>query len=126
MLPLSGLVHQIISVDAVETVPTETTTAFRGLFEQTRGVAAQYNIRPPSGPRRTPHNRHPPARRFRSLMLVKTGLIPIAKHQKRTPPGTSRTNGFQGYCYAKRNNKPTSQREMLSVLVKKRPHPVTN
>jgi hypothetical protein len=27
--------------DAAETAPTETTTAFRGLFEQTRGVAAR-------------------------------------------------------------------------------------
>jgi hypothetical protein len=41
MLALSGLVHQIISVDAAETVTTETTTAFRGLFEQTRGIAAR-------------------------------------------------------------------------------------
>jgi hypothetical protein len=40
MLVLSGLVHQI-SGDAAETAPTETTTAFRGLFEQTRGVAAR-------------------------------------------------------------------------------------
>ena len=41
MLPSSGLVHQIISVKAVETATTETTTAFRGLFEQTRGIAAR-------------------------------------------------------------------------------------
>ena len=41
MLVLSGLVHQIISGNAAETAPTETTTAFRGLFEQTRGVAAR-------------------------------------------------------------------------------------
>jgi hypothetical protein len=51
MLVLSGLVHQIISGDAAETAP-ETTTAFRGLFEQT-GCRTQYNIRPPSGPRGT-------------------------------------------------------------------------
>jgi hypothetical protein len=41
MLALSGLVHQIIPVDAAETVTTGTTTAFRGLFEQTRGIAAR-------------------------------------------------------------------------------------
>jgi hypothetical protein len=40
MLVLSGLVH-LISGDAAETAPTKTTTAFRGLFEQTRGVAAR-------------------------------------------------------------------------------------
>jgi hypothetical protein len=39
--PLSGLVHQIISVAAAETVTTDNTTAFRGLFEQTRGIAAR-------------------------------------------------------------------------------------
>jgi hypothetical protein len=55
---LSGLVHQIISVHAVETVPTETTTAFRGLFEQT-GVAARSTTSDHLvASRGTPHNRH--------------------------------------------------------------------
>jgi hypothetical protein len=61
MLALSGLVHQIISGDAAETAPTETTTAFRGLFEQTRGVAARSTTSDHLVVLEDSHNRYPPS-----------------------------------------------------------------
>jgi hypothetical protein len=78
MLALSGLVHQI-SGDAAETADRNY-YGVPGLFEQTRGVAAQYNIRPPSGPRGTPHNRYPPSSAVSSFGRYSNARL-IAKHQ---------------------------------------------
>jgi hypothetical protein len=118
MLVLSGLVHQIISGDAAETAPTETTTA-RGLFEQTWGVA-----------RSTTSDHLVVLEGLRTTDTPKLGnpvsVVTVMLGYSKTPVTHStrylRTNGFQGYCYV-RNNKPTSQREVFPLLVKEKTSP---
>jgi hypothetical protein len=123
MLGVVWFGSQIISGDAAETAPTETTTAFRGLFEQTRGVAAQYNIRPPSGPRGLRTDTHQ-ARRYSFGRYSNAGLWQNTSNALHQVP--LRTNGFQDTATQSVTTNQHPNARCSATSSKERPHPVTN
>jgi hypothetical protein len=101
--------------------PTETTTAFRAYLNP--GVAAQYNIRPPSGPRGLTQ---PIPTKLGGTVSVVTVMLGYSKTPVTLHQVPLRTNGFQGYCAKSVTTNQHPNARCSATSSKERPHPVTN